>query len=424
MADESHTLTVEKIVPGGHGLARLDGRVVLVRGAIPGEVVKATLQRAGKGGVLFAETTEVVEQSPDRVEPVGDPRCGGRVLAHVRYARQLELKREIVRDALMRIGRFTSLPDFEVRASTLEDWRSRARLHVEGARLGFYRDGTHALCDPAESQVRSRLVEAAHGVLRALPTVLRPALESLTIGEDLTGSQVSVHLEFAVRERLGSPSMVLPDGIAGLTAGHADRRGVRWSLGDPYLREPLSSLCGRDVPGTLCHRAAAFFQANRFMVPVLAEQVLQRLPLDRTVVDLFAGVGLFGVCAAAAGAPRVWCVEGDPVSADDLRVNAAPKHETLRVASQPVEAFVDGQAPRLDAATVIVDPPRTGLPSTVTRALGASQDTRIVYVSCDAATFARDARLLAEAGFTLSDLDAFDMFPETAHVEMLGVFDR
>ena len=128
-------------------LARLDGQIVLVAGAIPGERVRARLD-SRRGGVLFATTVDVIEPSADRRPPGDDPACGGRQFAHIAAPRQLTLKAEIVRDAFRRIAHLDLPADLPVHASPEEGYRMRARLHVQGARLGFYREGTHELCDP------------------------------------------------------------------------------------------------------------------------------------------------------------------------------------------------------------------------------------------------------------------------------------
>jgi tRNA/tmRNA/rRNA uracil-C5-methylase (TrmA/RlmC/RlmD family) len=212
-------------------------------------------------------------------------------------------------------------------------------------------------------------------------------------------------------------------GVIGLTMSRAARRDIGQAFGTPVFIEPLRALAGRDVDGTLGWQAAAFFQANRFIVPFLVQHVLQAI-VTGPVVDLFAGVGLFGLCAAAAGHGPVWCVEGDEISGERLRGNAEASHDAVRARRQSVESFVAENVALLDGATVIVDPPRTGLSPKVCQALCDASARRIVYVSCDAATFSRDLRRLVETGYVLRGLDAFDMFPLTAHLETLAVFER
>lgn len=416
------TLAIEKVVSGGHGLARHEGRVVLVRGAITGEVVRARIQRTGKGGVLFADVAEVVEASPDRIEPVGDPRCGGLAFAHVRYARQLSLKRDMLIDALRRTGRITEVPAVAVMASPLDDWRLRARLHVADGRVGFFREGTHTLCVPPASQLPQAMQAAAQAVVEALPAAVRGGIGDVVVARSLASGEMAVHVELRDQARVPDWHGPLPVDVIGLTIARAGRREIGQVVGRPVFEEPLSTVCGRDVPGTLRWQPAAFFQANRFVLPFLVERVLDAMT-DGPIVDLFAGVGLFGLCAAAAGHPDVCCVEGDEISGDTLRANAAAWPDHVEVRRTSVEAFVMEAGSRLDGASVIVDPPRTGLPPRVCDALCASSAARIVYVSCDAPTFARDARRLADAGYALRTLEAFDMFPLTAHLETLAVLE-
>ncbi len=168
----------------------------------------------------------------------------------------------------------------------------------------------------------------------------------------------------------------------------------------------------------------AFFQGNRFLVQRLVEHVAARVP-DGPVVDLYAGVGLFGLSLAAAGAPRVIVVEGDPVSGADLTSNAEPFGDRVRVERRSVEQFVALVRDRnedLSDATMIVDPPRTGMTKEALAGAVGLRPARIVYVSCDVATFARDTRTLIDAGYELTELTGMDMFPNTAHVESVALF--
>src|SRR3954468_13196381 len=143
---ESVQLAVEKPAAGGRMIARVNGQIVLVGGAIPGERVTARIERSGKG-VLYASVTSVAEPSPHRREPFTDPLCGGCLYAHIAYPRQLEIKSDVVADAFGRIGRIPLPGRVTGAASPDEGYRMRARLHVNGARIGFFREGTHDLCD-------------------------------------------------------------------------------------------------------------------------------------------------------------------------------------------------------------------------------------------------------------------------------------
>ncbi len=177
-------------------------------------------------------------------------------------------------------------------------------------------------------------------------------------------------------------------------------------------------------PPGLRRHAASFFQANRFLAPALARTVASFVAgSEGPVVDLYAGVGTFAVTLAALGRRDVTAIESDPVSARDLLDNAQPFGDALRVERAPVEAFLQRPG-RPPARTLIVDPPRTGMSRAAMTGILSSDARRIVYVSCDVATLARDTRRLLDASYTLASLEAVDMFPNTAHVEGVAVFDR
>jgi tRNA/tmRNA/rRNA uracil-C5-methylase (TrmA/RlmC/RlmD family) len=133
-------------------------------------------------------------------------------------------------------------------------------------------------------------------------------------------------------------------------------------------------------------------------------------------------VGLFAVSLAASGRAGITAVEGDPISGGDLQRNAAPYYEQLRVSHSSVEAYLADRSEPVD--TIIVDPPRTGMSKEAAESIARTGAARVVYVSCDPPTMARDARRLLDAGYRLQGLRAFDLFPNTPHVESLGVFER
>lgn len=429
---EHVTVVLEKAVAGGHMLARIDGRVVLVRGGIPGERVRIEVERTGKG-VAFARVVEVEESSADRVVPDGDPQCGGLVLAHVAYPRQLRLKQAIVEDALGRVGRLRDLPAIAAYASPVREWRLRARLHVSGRRVGFYREGTHALCDAGPTgQLVPGLLPLAERVMDALHDAVASSVEAVVVSATVSGEQQAAHLELArPLPRHGAfwttaeTTPGLGPDCVGVSAGLATSRHPVVMSGHPWLRESWTAL-GLDAPSDagLTRHAAAFFQGNRALLPTLVAEVLQSLPADCPVVDLYAGVGLFGLAAAVRGAPSVTCVEGDAISAEDLVANAAGFGERVRAVRGDVESFVAREAADLERACVVVDPPRTGLSPVVSRALAAARPARVVYVSCDPATLARDLRLLVDGGLRVERIAVFDLFPQTAHVETLVTLGR
>ena len=179
---------------------------------------------------------------------------------------------------------------------------------------------------------------------------------------------------------------------------------------------------GRAAGSDLRRHAESFFQANRFLVPDMVAAVVDSVQSEGSILDLYAGVGLFAVALGAQGR-SVTAVEGDPSSGADLEHNAGalePAGTGLTVKLTSVEEHL-AAAPRPD--TLIVDPPRTGISAEAMASVVRIRPARIVYVSCDPATMARDARRLLDGGYTLTSLRAFDLFPNTPHIESLGVFD-
>lgn len=416
------TLQIEKPAAGGRMIARHDGAVVLVSGAIPGETVKTQVQRVQRH-TAWAATTQVVEASPDRLDPMLDPACGGCVFAHVRYARQLELKREIVQDALRRIGHLEPPAPIDVRPSPTDGYRMRARLHMRNGRLGFFREGTHALCDPAQT---GQLLPASVTALRELESSLR-AVDGLEVievevAENVDATERAVHLDLATdtdASRLGTKVDVA--GISGVSCGRPDNHHTLVLSGSPFVRDRVNVPAARGaVEIALRRHVRSFFQANRFLLSELVASVVDVIPAG-PVIDLYAGVGLFAV-AAASGGRDVLAVEGDHLAADDLKQNAGASASVI-ARHQSVETFLEIERPVSNAA-MIVDPPRTGLSKDALKGILAWKASELLYVSCDAATFARDARGLVDAGYRLNSLRAFDLFPNTAHVETVAVFER
>jgi len=398
-------LTVEKPAAGGRMIARLNGQIVLVGGAIPGEQVTARVERVGKG-LVYADTVSVISPSPDRRTVAADPLCGGCLYAHIDYSRQLDIKGQVIADAFGRIGRLTLPSAVRVAPSPEEGYRMRARLHVRGRRAGFFREGTHELCNARQSR---QLLPATCDVLdrigAALVSLGLETTGDLDLSENVDASDrvicadAGTAVEARVRDRLGDI-----EGVTGIGPGAS-------------VRDVVS--IGGAAAVTLKRNVRSFFQGNRFLLNALVNHVVGLVPAGGDLLDLYAGSGLFSVTAAAARGVRVTAVEGDGIASADLRENASA-HDSIAVHHQPVEEFLDDRQDR--PAVVVVDPPRTGLSRAALDGVIRLRAGRLVYVSCDVATLARDSRGLVNAGYTIERADAFDLFPNTPHVETVAVF--
>lgn len=408
-------IDIDKPAAGGRMLGRHHGQIVFVAGAIPGEQVRARVTRVSKQ-LAFADTLEVLSASPDRRADAADWGCGGSFYAHIEYQRQLALKAEIVSDALARIGKVSIDRAVTVTPSAEDGYRMRARLHVSEGRFGFFREGTHELCDAGPTR---QLLPATIAALEELSGSLRGsninAVTSCDVVENVPADERAVLLGIARPESAALDPGAVP-GITGFVLADHQSAHPRVVYGSPYVTEHLEISGGTAV---LSHHVQSFFQGNRYLLPVLVERVLAHVT-DGAVTDLYAGVGLFAISLAARGLRDITAVESDRAAARDLDANAARYGNAIRVEHLPVEDYLSRRTtPRPD--TMIVDPPRTGLSrEALSRAL-ALKPKRIVYVSCDVATLARDMRHLIDRGYRLGHIEALDLFPNSAHIETLAV---
>ncbi len=434
-------LTIDRLAHGGAGVARTDGYVVFVRGAVPGDRVRA---RVGKSKRSFAEadTVELLEPSPDRVEPVAPhPGAPWQVLP---YELQLREKEDQVRDALARIGRFED-PPVERIVPAVEPLRYRNKLEYsfgedEGGELvlGFHRPGRFdAIDDVTLDILASERVDE-----------LREAVKSWCREEGLTAwdrrAQNGLLRNLVVREgrRTGqlqarlvtSPgSSFRVDELAAATpaesflwtraAGVAEttREGETQVVkGTAHMEEELSGLRFRISPD-------AFFQTNTEMAERLygVAVALAGLSGRERVFDLFCGIGTIAL-VLALDAGEVWGVEiveeAVANAIENARLNGVDNTSffagDVRLATRPLLE----RSGRPDV--VVVDPPRAGLSQKVVRRVLEAEADRIVYVSCNPTTLAPNARQMVDAGYELKTVRPVDMFPQTPHIESVALLAR
>jgi 23S rRNA (uracil1939-C5)-methyltransferase len=309
--------------------------------------------------------------------------CGGCSWQHLRYAAQLEAKEGILRDALMRIGKLASVPDrIEMRGSPAEyQYRSRARVVAEKAGVGFRRRGSRALCATAHCPI------------------LVPALDATLSELDRNPRRPRGEWELAAGDS-GEVSLLAPDG---------------GTLGEKRTRIRLAG-------DLLAISAGVFSQANVALRADLADAVHEAAGEGELALELFAGAG-FLTLGLARRFRRVIAIESNPRAVRDLRDNlSAARIDSVEVRGVRVEdALGDAALRQLRPDVVVLDPPRTGLPRGVASSLAAA---RVVYLSCDPATLARDLASFEECGFRLVRVTGFDLFPQTPHVEALAVAER
>jgi 23S rRNA (uracil1939-C5)-methyltransferase len=384
---------VEKLVYGGDGLGRVDGRVVLVPFVLPGERVQVRTQ-IEKTGLLRALPRQVLETAPERVVAPCPyfARCGGCHYQHMPYESQVAAKRGILAEALRRIGKLE--PGVEIATAAGEPWhyRNRAQLQTRGVQLGYLEPRSHKLCPIESCPISSPKINAVISILKDMlcdsrwPRFVR-SVELFTNEDDLQLHVVDSERPVARRffEWCG-------ERIPGLAAGP-----LEYTAAGTQYRVSRGS----------------FFQVNRFLTDRLVELALESAA-GSTALDLYAGVGLFSL-PMARRFQAVTAVETGATAARDLEFNAARAGLAIRSVRSLAESYLATLAAPPDF--LLADPPRAGLGKAVLEHLTRLRPPLMTIVSCDPATLARDLAGLGVAGYAIEQMTMVDLFPQTYHLE-------
>ena len=384
-------LTAEKLISRGEALAHHEGKTVFIRGALPDEIVLVEITET-KRDYLRGEVIDVIQTSSDRVQPPCPHYgiCGGCDLQHLNTAQQARIKQEIVKENLQRIGSYdVDDPDNHVTvlpAASAQGWgyRSRVRFHVDltTGSCGFLARKSRALVDIHHCPI---LCDS----LNLLLDEKRPLL-----------------LKAAAMRRSRQPQQRQRAYVE--VPAFAGDHGVSLS------EHPVSvTIEGK----TLWANADVFFQNNRYLVPKMVDFV-KAYTTGTTIVDLYAGVGTFAAFIEREDY-EVIAVERDPRC-----LSLARKHlQYTQFFSKSAEHY-QRSTPERPVDTVIVDPPRTGLDRQTIDTICSWKPQRIVYVSCDSVTLARDCKVLTQQGYHIQVLQVFDLYPQTSHVETAVMLSR
>jgi 23S rRNA (uracil1939-C5)-methyltransferase len=371
-------LRIDALAAGGDGVGRApDGRVVFVPLAAPGDRIRARIVTL-RSRFARGELESVLEPGPSRVEPAcpvfGE--CGGCAWQHVDYVTQCDAKRRIVEDALRRLGRLA--PTAVKFHPSPEPWgyRARARMLVQGGRIGYRRRRSHALCAVERCPVLSVPLERGLRGLRDDPPVKDGEWELSADGDGVCAHEVGGRGE-AVEIAVAGASLRISPGV--------------------------------------------FYQAHAGFHDALVESVARAAGRGALALELYAGAGFFTLSLANAF-ERVIAIEAQAEAVEDLRHNLARADcGGVEVVGERVEAALaraDLLTSRPDA--IVLDPPRAGLAPEAAKRICELAPRRIAYLSCDPATLARDLAVFVEGGFGLEEVEAFDLFPQTPHVEVLA----
>lgn len=434
--NEQHPLRIEGYGSAGEGVARLEGQAVFVKGALAGEICQVQLLKVGKSAA-WGRVTQVLTPVPGRQSPDCPryPRCGGCQLRHMTYAEELRFKRQKVQDALQRIGGWTGRVEKIHGAEAPDRYRNKIQFPVaDGPRVGFFRARSHEVIDAEDCLLQplaaTRLREAFKLWMERYQV---PAYD-----ERVHGGLIR-HFYVRVNQRGQSLCAVIANGtdlphqeelVQALRRAEPDLAGVVLSVNQEKTNVILGKthrcLWGRDyLEDTLCGltfrlSVPSFYQVNREQAEVLYGRALAFAGLTgrETVLDLYCGIGTITlVMARQAG--RAIGAEVIPAAVEDAKANAARNGVTnaeflCADAAQAAQTLADrGLRPDV----ICVDPPRKGLAPAVIDAIVQMAPQRLVYVSCDPATLARDVKRMEEQGYVLQRAEAVDLFPRTAHVE-------
>ncbi len=438
---ETFNIQLTAIAHGGAALGRYEGRVIFIPYALPGETVRAEITQ-DKGRYAFARLVEVLEPSPNRIPPPCPyfTICGGCQWQHADYQGQLDFKSATVADQLTRIGKIAAP---HVRPTLPDDsgwaYRNHAQFHpVEGGGLGFHSAGSHEAIAIDECPIIHPLLADLYAALG--PDMNLPGLSRLSLRAGTETGDLMLIFEMTDDLPPGleidlpvSCVLLLSDGV------HVNL------IGNNHITETVAGYTYRIS-------APSFFQVNTAQAAQLVRLVTEYLDLQggETVLDAYCGVGLF-TTHLAERAGLVIGIEQSSAAVTDLLENTAEQdaldgdtagnandyaneddyanadgYGNIDVIEGPVEAVlpdldldlgVDGP---LDAA--VIDPPRAGVDRFALDALVKHHPARLVYVSCDPATLARDAKRLIKGGYELVEVQPVDMFPQTAHVESVALF--
>ena len=383
-------VTIERILPGGVGLAHADGKTIFVSLAAKGDRVRINIDRE-QGNLLFASITEIIDPSPERIEPPCPyfGACGGCDFQQLTYEAQLNAKAEIIRDCLHRIAKI-EIDEVPVVASPeIWNYRSRATWQIDPEQhaIGYYERGSRRVCDIAECAVLvPRLQETFQKVRDADPTKFPADLKHL---DAVVGSNgVSLHPEFA-DFHTNEMSLILENETYNFNAG-------------------------------------TFFQVNQSLLRHVLNFALRDLT-GEVALDLYCGVGLFTL-PLARRFKRVVGVEANAKATRfaQRNLNEANLYNAKIVTATVAEWIQATNRSRsssradLDGLSlVLLDPPRAGAENVVINGIVAFKPERICYVSCDPATLARDLKKLLAGGYKVEAVSGFDMFPQTHHVETI-----
>ncbi|MQR95944.1 23S rRNA (uracil(1939)-C(5))-methyltransferase RlmD [Fictibacillus phosphorivorans] len=446
--NESYEVDIVDLTHEGAGVARVNGFTLFVPNTLPGE--RAKIKVVGvKKGFGFGRLEELIEESPERVEPPCPiyKWCGGCQLQHLSYEGQLEYKRKLVEDVLTRIGKLEDVPVLPTLGMGEEPWRYRNKAQVPvGERngriiTGFYQKRSHEIVemdsciitgdtnDDAVQAVKeivnqyniSAYNEEKHkGVLRHIIARYGKTTGDLMIVLVTNGQELPQRKKIVEDIRKALPeikSIVQNVNSKRTNVIFGEETRVLW--GAEYIYDFIGDI-------KFAISARSFYQINPDQTKVLYDQALQYAELngDETVIDAYCGIGTISLFLAQK-AKKVYGVEIVPEAIEDARRNAELNniHNAEFAVGKSEEVIPEWKKQGITPDVIVVDPPRKGCDEELLKTIIEMKPKRVVYVSCNPATLARDLRVLEDGGFKTQKVQPVDMFPQTTHVEAVALLE-
>jgi len=435
-------VTIESLTNEGQGVARVEGFAVFVVGALAGEEVKAHVIKV-QPTYAIAKTVEIIKPSPDRVRPACPvfSQCGGCTLWHLSYPAQLRQKQQFVLDALTRLGGFSSVPMQPIVG--MEDptrYRNKGSFPFSvlgnAAVFGFYAERSHRLVPFSDCLIQDeRIVDAARRVAAWANTCGVPVYDETTGEGQLRHvvARTTAEGELMVTVVTKGQLKKKDDLLSFLENCDSVWHNENPKLTNVVFGEKFTLLAGRPaLTETIGGKRfsvspQSFLQVNRVQTQVLYETAREFLAAkdNETVVDGYCGVGTISLFIAE-DCKRVIGIEQVAPAIEDAKANATANGVKN---AEFICGNVEDVLPRLFSReggvdAIVLDPPRKGCEEAALEAIAKSTAKRVVYVSCNPATLARDCKYLAAHGFTLSAVRPVDMFPQTCHVESVVVMNK
>ena len=429
---ESDQVTVERMIPGGKGIAFLEKKAVFLPLVVPGDRIRIR-QAADRGSYLEVLDSELVQASPDRQQPPCPyfGRCGGCDFQQMNPRRQLDSKAEILTDALHHVGRIRGAESrIVLNPSPVTVYRNRLQLRVlsRNGRVswGFFERASHRVVEIDRCRIAT---DALWAVLPDLQSFLERSpmtLACLTEVEIFQGDDQESLIDLKLKPGTDNLSLFKEDLLAGrfdwgsrrmsLYLSRSQKRTLR-VLGPGFVHKTVGEWKFRVSRGS-------FFQVNEFMLEILIQRATQG-PGGSRALDLFCGVGFFTL-PLATKFDLVWAVDQNAAAILDIESNArANRCRNCRIFHRDLDTFLRDRRRDLEELDlVLLDPPRSGIPKTTVGRVADLKAPRVVYVSCDPSTLARDLAIFLGRGYAVESLEIVDLFPQSHHLEAIARLKR